>query len=538
MPNEIPSMDKNLPDIENLFRSNLYDNEDMPSSKVWSGVEQTLDKDSVVSIKNKYGNLKRVTIVLLLLLIGLSIYDLRINYVKRKSAEGNKLVSREAAKRKSIKINADKIRPLITNSVMLANKNKSSNLNDSSLSSIKPNLIAKALQLERRSKEYTVMNHLKQKAQYIFGLKNKPFKLQNNKTIDLKNISDGIIFGEQVNKPGQNHNQLVAKLMRDDMHNSGIRPDKKYSSIYKERLVKSQITYTPLKINSLVNIAGKLNVLLIDTLKLHPLVNVKSTAGINNNLGGNKKDQKQGTGRESKLSATLFFSPDFAWYRLQNDLTDNQSVRADDIEKGEQHEFSSTAGALIDYILSKHWAIQSGLTYSNTAITVEPRTIYAQADNAGTIKYRFNTSSGYSYLLPSFSTSPGIGDSLYAFTSSHTLQYMGIPLAIKYSLWMGKVNLNVMLGVSANFLTKGKIETVLEKGTTNESEIINNIQGLKSAYASGLFGVGAEYKLKKSISVTFTPTVRFALSAINKGAVVKSYPNSFGFATGIRIKLK
>ena len=128
-------------------------------------------------------------------------------------------------------------------------------------------------------------------------------------------------------------------------------------------------------------------------------------------------------------------------------------------------------------MLNKHWSLQSGLTYSSTNIIVEPKTIYAQSDNSGSVKYRINTSSGYGYLSPSFSSNPAVGDSLYAFTSTHTLNYISIPLALKYNITKDKFSFNAMTGLSINILTQGKIETLVEKGVNNETEVVNNLQG-------------------------------------------------------------
>lgn len=139
--------------------------------------------------------------------------------------------------------------------------------------------------------------------------------------------------------------------------------------------------------------------------------------------------------------------------------------------------------------------------------------------------------------MPSFSNNPSVGDSLSVFTSSHILQYINIPLAIKYDIKKGKFNFNGFAGANVNFLVKGKIETVAENGIINEALVINNIQGLKKFFFGGLAGVGMEYSLNKKIALTFSPTFRFALNSINRSVPVKSYPNSFGLSAGTEIRL-
>ena len=295
-----------------------------------------------------------------------------------------------------------------------------------------------------------------------------------------------------------------------------------------------QLQY-PEQLNNLPN--EKISRIPMDSIKLRNSLALNKIVSSADAKKTPKKNKKLKDKKASRFSVTAFFSPDFASYHLEDDDDDNQPEDANTLNKKETHDLSSTAGALVDYKLSKRWSLQSGITFSNTNITLDPKTIYAQVDNTGNVKYRINTSSGYGFVLPSFSNNPNVGDSLYVFTSTHNLQYIGIPLAIKYNTIKGKFNFNAFAGTSVNFLIKGKIETLVERGTDNEAEVINNLQGLKKIYFSGSAGIGMEYSLNKKIALTFSPTIRFALNSINKNAPVKSYPNSFGLSSGIKIGL-
>lgn len=99
----------------------------------------------------------------------------------------------------------------------------------------------------------------------------------------------------------------------------------------------------------------------------------------------------------------------------------------------------------------------------------------------------------------------------------------------------GKLKIEAMSGVTVNFLTMGKLETETQKGPNNEIDILNKIEGLKSIYFGGLAGIGAEYKITGKLSFILMPTARFALNPINKGSVVKTYPHSFGVASGLKL---
>src|ERR1019366_634489 len=78
----------------------------------------------------------------------------------------------------------------------------------------------------------------------------------------------------------------------------------------------------------------------------------------------------------SVFSITPFFSPDFAWYHLQNDNVGLQPGSASQLEKEEKHEFSYTFGVLGGVSLNKHLALESGITVANTKISLEPQYIY------------------------------------------------------------------------------------------------------------------------------------------------------------------
>jgi hypothetical protein len=239
--------------------------------------------------------------------------------------------------------------------------------------------------------------------------------------------------------------------------------------------------------------------------------------------------------KESHFFLTAFYSPNIAFYRFQHTQPTNSTT--DDFEKDENNISSSTVGALIDYSIDKHWSVQSGLTLSTTNIDLAPETIYAQSDNSGSIKYQIKTSSGYGYILPSFNTAPAVGDSILSVSATHTLQYLGIPFAIKYNINKGKFTLIARAGIVANILTKGAISTEVEKGNDNEIETTDKIHGLKPFYLSSIAGLGIDYNVYKNWSVCFSPTFRFAMNSINKNMPVKSFPNSFGFSFGIKTQL-
>ena len=536
-------MDENLHNIENLFRDGLEDNAEMPSLNVWNGIDNILDKDNVVSFKKKYTAMKRIAILLLLIVLGFSIYELSTSHNNGAMANGNENSSNSETISKS---NNTETASTYTNkslnpadSLVIAKSTSTNNPqihaeNDSTIGNkiTSDNILASSKKNNDYKQNTSVDNSIVDKSmlnnKFKLNGKIKPVKkdkeiIGNNSIVDnisfiktKQRFSDKALYKVKVNSPNTTEDYFQTTTNNDptnaNLHRNSLQWP--FGVTIDKKIQDSADAKKPLQ-----------------SIATNKIVSPNGTESV---VTSNAKKK---VGKSSGFSIMPFFSPDIAWYRLQEGKPDNQPDNLAKIAKSEKHEFSSTAGVLVEYRINKKWGLQSGLTYSNTNITVGPKTIYAQKDNSGNIKYRINTSSGYGYVLPSFNTNPSVGDSLYAFTSTHTLNYIGIPLALKYNITKKKFTFTISAGISANILTKGKIETTLEKGFNNEAEVVDNLQGLKKIYFSGSTGLGVDYKLRKNLSLSFTPTYKFALNSINTNAPVKSYPNSLGLVVGLKIGL-
>lgn len=516
-------MDENLHDIEDLFRSALEDYGETPDKNVWEAVDKRLDKDNIVSIKRKYTNLKRIAILLLFLSAGFALFDLyKINTPNNSLglAKNNQHIHTEYKKNPENVSEKFSDKKAATNAAKITDTN---NILDS--------------HTENAATENTINDNNKSNNKQQAVLINIQPLQKQNKVLVTGSVKD-ILKGQTSLTAHQRKKLNTKPSYRVKIINAAPDVDEQLLVQHIDGQVDNQIKILrELKNISIENMKFQLKDS-NDTKKiLEPITAVKTKVSDTRSTNAVAKTVKNKQGKPAVFSVTPFFSPDIAWYRLQDDKVANQSDNAAELEKEENHGFSSTFGVLVDYKINKHWSLQSGFTLSNINITLDPKTIYAKQDYTGSFKYRINTSSGYGYVLPSFSANPVAGDSLYAFTSTHSLKYAGIPLAVNYSIIKGKFKVNTMAGIAANILRKAKLETTVEKDFNNETEVINNIEGLKKVYFSGLAGVGVDYNLTKKTAFTFEPTLRFALNSINKDAPVKSYPMSFGFAIGLKIGL-
>lgn len=239
----------------------------------------------------------------------------------------------------------------------------------------------------------------------------------------------------------------------------------------------------------------------------------------------------------NRFSLAAFIAPNHSFTRLEND---NRFARPgqdkNEALKGEQQGNSYSAGILVNYSLNKKWIIQSGIVFSSAKTNIAAKTIYARPDNNGHLQYEFNCSSGYSFITPRNGNPPASGDSIRIMPSSSTISYIAVPFSLNYVFQKGKFLLKPGIGISLNFLTSGNSATNFGAIAGNQKEKAR-ISGLKSAYPDGELGFGAEYMLSRRISIGIRPSMRLALSSINKDTPVRTYQNYTSFETGLKINL-
>ncbi len=508
---KIYPMDKNLHDIEDLFKKALEENGESPSDEVWENIDKKLDKDAVISIRKKYRHLQKAAILLLILATGLSLYLLTSRNEKKLVSSEDKNILNTTIKEKNNN-NISKENNVRNNSNKVSSKSANGDLKGSDES--QRLYLDSVLQIDNETVDRGALTDKDSRKEERIIEKNKKESLRKNYSKGLSRYS----VSANTKQSTFNTKMKLKTELQD--------------SLLKENNRSSIITFAAS--DSLQKLSVIQTTLLVDR------INKKSTAlmdpvlsYINKNVVSNNIKIK--LSKRSLLSLTAFYSQNIGFYHFQNNSQINSNSAG--FEQDENSISSSTLGALIDYSIHKHWSLQSGLIVSTTNIDLAPETIYAQPDNSGNIKFKINTSSGYAYILPSFNNNPAEGDSILSVSTTHTLQYLGIPLAIKYNISKGKFNLNARAGLVANLLTKGVVSTELEKGNDNDIETTNKIQGLKRFYLSGVAGVGIDYNVYKNWSLCFSPTFRFALNPINKDLPVKTFPNSFGFSLGVKMQL-
>jgi hypothetical protein len=534
-------MDENLHDIDKLFRDPIEEHEEMPSAKIWDAIDSNLDKSNIVSIKKKYNNLKKMAVALLLLLLGTIAYE-----IQTKKAGDKDIAVKEAGKGNSSsaeKSNTTSNKETNT-TVKKENTKTADSENDSSANNYTTNNALKTTD-EKKSTLNTNTTNTPEKSPAVKKEREVTIADQNKILIKKNSINkknEGAADATVNNYPTED--KYVSEKKKSS---SGTKTKIKIRNVAAEEEVDEASAVTKnSNSNSATGLVALINtpaepMLFNDGRKQLPLLQIKPAAVLpeSNTKNSLVKNKSSKTAKAFHFSLTPFVSPQFSFNRLEDDHHDTGPQPRNDrdhIKKEEQHQSSTAMGIFVDIPVGKKWSLQSGIAYTNTKTAIEPKKIFAKLDADGQVKYRFDCSSGYTYIAPKTGATPVVGDSINAAASTNTLKYIGVPLSVNYHFTLGKFSIVPNVGMMANFLVKQQIQTEIIQGSNKQPETINTIQGMKPTYFNAFTAVAFEYNFSKRIALSIMPSGNFALSSINKDAAVKSYPNSFGVSGGIKIK--
>lgn len=469
-------MDEHLhKDFGKQFRDEINSLKQHPRKHIWENIDKALDKEESKNYKEKYLLLRKT--VLLLLFIGIAGF-LAFYFNTSKNKPGNKELASPAGK---VKEASPEIKKLSANS-------ETDGLPD-------------VLNAAQVTPGFFSITNPSQNFTEIFFPFNKNF-IKNKAKTRVKIKEGDIAFAEDIK---------TAPVQNEESKTTGTH----------------LATGLPLeKLQPVIN--EKTSPLTNDALK-------KKRIEINQPPSTSQSSDKKQKSNKHKFTLLAFAGPDYTDYRLINDRHNNYDNKAG-IEKRERNDLSFSFGILLGYAVSKRISVQSGITYATSNISINPTEIYAEKNIAGLIKYRYNTSYGYGYLQPSFSSSPAVGDSLFADGANHTLHYITVPVIVKYKIGKKRLSFNPGVGIGLNILTKATLTTDLVDNLNRETESISKLEGIKNLSASLIFTPELRYHLSKKFELSLSPSFKYSLGAINKGNVVKTYPYSVGVGLGVVYK--
>lgn len=501
-------MSDDLHYIDQLFKKAIEGQEESPPPGVWEQIDKRLDKSNVVSITKKYGTLKRIAVALFAFAVALGMYALQITYKNRQIPKPG--------------IATDNYKKTINHTMedtTDAEERQSSVNRDNHKDSVARNKYDNSISDSIVRMRITNQNAIKPRKteQYEVSVGSNIQNQATNKNFTITNTVAEKISGIK---------SSTKKIVAGDNHKNNNKAES--DSLYLTATTTLDIPNRPAANQLIVSLLTNA----IDSNKLFKLSGFSRTMSIAAiHYPAVQRIRNKGT-----FSLNLFFSLEQSKNNMSvpNPTLPRERLR-DEFQQKEQYGTSFTAGILGSYSLTRNWSFESGLTFSSSSIRIAPKTIYAQHDSQGRIRYRYNSSSGYIDIDPKQGNTPTVGDSVLAPRSKSVLSYIGIPLQLKYAVKIGKLSIAPAIGLSANFLMKGEMTTALPNNMQNNRQKHMQVNGLKPTYFSGITSIGVEYRLNPSFSIGMAPTFRFALSPINKETMVRSYPGSLGIASGLRI---
>ncbi len=213
-----------------------------------------------------------------------------------------------------------------------------------------------------------------------------------------------------------------------------------------------------------------------------------------------------------------------------------------------------STGISIELKTKSKWSFESGVYYSQNGQSSENSTggifsaknenVYATADSREYFNTPVEVSNGQLSMnsiagIIAFNKTPENSvittdiNNMSGFTNtlstqgefSQTFDFIEIPLFLRYNIVDSKIGLELIGGVSANFVVGNNVYM-------NEQKVGKTSNISKLNY-SGTVGIGVQYALNKRFSLSVEPRFNYYLNSINKDVEVTYKPYRIGVYTGI-----
>ncbi len=195
-------------------------------------------------------------------------------------------------------------------------------------------------------------------------------------------------------------------------------------------------------------------------------------------------------------------------------------------------------GVQISYAVNDRFSIRSGLNnvdlgYQTENVGFTPTT---SSQNLQSINY--NTTSDI-ILISDLEENPKISTDIRKNPNTpaqnsgllnQSINYLEIPLEMKYAIVDKKIGINMIGGVSTLLLQKNKI--YIETG--DFETLIGEANNLNNLSFTGNIGLGVDYELSDQFEINLEPIFKYQFNALNETTDFKPY--YFGIYTGINIK--
>lgn len=527
--------------MKNFEKKNLYNSlnnafeqfEDSPPNKVWDAVEVDLAKKKLDRDRKRFFWMQWSSGIIILFFLTFGIYKL-INYSNKKQP-ANKLNEKNSqTNNNTLANNFNSKNPVTVNPTLkntkevpfAVNQGRSNNKieNESSISQAndkknnseipinkipnKKNII-KITSSKKTLKNTGLLTSFKQ-------IVDRANRLSVNENKDVETLSQTIV------QTNTSENQTVKSLLPDNKN----RDTKKIESKNDSAITITSLTKSTG--DSIIQETSDSSIALVSITKIDSA-----------NLISSVNQPKQSNKIFSRISVLGFFSPDYSGRILAN----NKGVAGASVSQFNKQEttvFAFSSGLKIGCELFGKWSIQTGATYSYMEQTFKPTNIIIDTSSGSDkIKYSFTTSSGTVHFSSddfgdNEENAPIVKDSVYmSYKANEKLEFINIPLLMRYQLSDKKISTCVIFGTTANILFNKQVKLNVLDSPNHIKATTNKIDGLQKINMGLIIGMGFEYNVFKGLTILIEPTLKCSITSLNKSNSVKSYPYSLGIAVGL-----
>ena len=192
-------------------------------------------------------------------------------------------------------------------------------------------------------------------------------------------------------------------------------------------------------------------------------------------------------------------------------------------------------GVKVDYQLSDKFKIQSGV--NKVELAYNTKNVNTVLTSSKLPNHNINTTNSGLHISSSNTTNSSSQESTQLSKSNaegdlnQSIEYVEIPLEMKYNLFQSRVGLNVVGGFSTFILTNNQVSLVSLNSTTTLGEANN----LNAFNFSGNVGFDIDYKINKDWFLNLSPMVKYQFNTFSNSAG-NFQPYYFGVYSGINYR--
>lgn len=215
---------------------------------------------------------------------------------------------------------------------------------------------------------------------------------------------------------------------------------------------------------------------------------------------------------------------------------------------------SYSGGIAFSYKINKRFSIQTGLAYASMGQKVDGINSFGgfqkYVDSKGSHNFKVLTTAGIIstsnddvYLIASSGSADRVETNynINVFdpekasleyinnTIEQNFSYIEFPISVRYKVVDKKIDLNMIGGISYNFLINNSVYTV----TNGNKYQIGETEGLNPLSLSSSLGMGMEYSISDNFSLNLEPIFKYFLNSYNSPTSTKIHPYSFGVFSGL-----